>query len=136
MIAMVYNNSTLSGDLVSTGGLIQADRGLATAVSISLFTWRGSPESWWGSDDAATFGSEIWRLHGRKQSQDTLSASVGYVKDALRWLITDGIASDVQVSAGWVPTEDGRNVLWWEVGIIRPGETAVEYVGVWEHQTS
>lgn len=136
MIAFGYNNSQLSGDLFRDGGPIQADRGLASIVATSIFTWKNHPTSWWGMATGDKFGSEMWRLDGRKQSQDTLRDGVDYVRESLQWMIADGILRDVDIRAAWVQTGDNTNVLSFEVDVYRPGDVAPEHVGVWEHQTS
>lgn len=97
------------------GPSLLADDGLQTAVLISLFTDRlaelddALPEGaagrrgWWGDAYAATagdrIGSRLWLLARSKQLPQVLRQAEGYASQALQWLVDDGVASAVDVSA-------------------------------------
>lgn len=86
---------------------------LQRAVIISLFTWgRAKPDDalpgnermgWWGDSYAATegdrIGSRLWLLARAKITPQTPMQAKQYAEDALAWLITDGLASQVLVEA-------------------------------------
>lgn len=101
-------------------GLIKED-GLQSAVLISLLTDRradpddqlpdddGRPKAipadrrgWCGdalSDDR--IGSRLWLLVREKQTEETRQRAIFYAKEALQWLIEDGLASEVAIEAEW-----------------------------------
>ena len=110
-----------NAQMVMNGQLVNADMTpadpLARAVAISLFTWRRGKDGdtkpgearygWWGdgfSRDNATpsnarIGSRLWLLAREKLTQETLARAKDYAKEALQWLVTDGVASAVSVTA-------------------------------------
>ncbi len=89
------------------------EESLTRAVIISLFTWRranadditeGQKMGYWG--DAAEppqlndrIGSRLWLLSREKILPSTFNRAREYAQEALQWLIDDGIASRVEVSA-------------------------------------
>ena len=98
-------------DLVLKNSEIQPDESLKSAVLVSLFTdircektelpkGEFSQRGYFGD---AIFneltGSKLWLLDRAKYSNDTLIKAKEYAKSALTWLVTDGIAKDVQVEA-------------------------------------
>lgn len=86
---------------------------LIRAVIISLFTWRranaddqveGERMGWWG--DVAEppevndkIGSRLWLLSREKILPETFIRAKRYGYEALEWLIVDGVASKVDVTA-------------------------------------
>lgn len=86
---------------------------LPRAVIISLFTWgRARPGDelpgtdrmgWWGDTYAATpgdrIGSRLWLLARAKITRHTPRQAKEYAEEALAWLITDRVASQVVVMA-------------------------------------
>lgn len=104
----------VNGQTVALGML--SDEPLVRAVIISLFTWRranpddqlpGSElQGWWGDtyvlDSAPAgdrIGSRLWLLARTTITADTPDRAVEYAKEALQWLIDDGIAAAVDVQA-------------------------------------
>lgn len=86
---------------------------LAQAVLISLLSWRraepddplpvaGERQGWWADGltaDGDRFGSRLWLL-GRTVAQvDTAAAARQYAEEALAWMVSDGLAATVEVSA-------------------------------------
>lgn len=94
---------------------LDADDGLETAVVLSLFTDRlanpddvlpdnsGHRRGWWGDSfadiDGDRIGSRLWLLSREKQLPVVLQRARGYAREALDWLIEDGIARNVEVDA-------------------------------------
>ncbi|WP_276642873.1 phage GP46 family protein [Siccibacter turicensis] len=83
---------------------------LYRAVLISLFTWRraepdDSPEldnGWWG-DSFPTFqndriGSRLYLLSREKLTNKTPLKAREYIRQALQWLVDDGVAVSIEVS--------------------------------------
>jgi phage gp46-like protein len=115
-IAIVWDAERTAGDwqLTASGELLTAGA-LESAVMVSLFTdARAQPDDrlppgetdrrgWWGNalgDDP--IGSRLWLLRRAKQLPDTLRLAEDYIREALAWLVADGLAARVEVSAEWV----------------------------------
>jgi len=109
--------TTQSGfDIALDGPELTVDNGLRTAVIISLFTDRRAADDdvipdgsndrrgWWANP---LLGSRLWLLSREKQTDEVLQRARGYVDEALRWLIDDGIASRIETSAQWSRQHDG-----------------------------
>lgn len=87
-------------DWVMQDGDLVADDSLDTAIIISLFTNIG----WWG--DALKLnrmGSKLYLLkRGRKSSQTPIiTQAQDYTREALAWLVRDGLALEVKPKARW-----------------------------------
>ncbi|MEW6612713.1 MAG: phage GP46 family protein [Pseudomonadota bacterium] len=107
-------------DYQLAGGALAADHDIKTAVLISLFSDRraeaddplpdaaGSRRGWWG--DALTgrrLGSRLWLLSREKQLREVVNRAREYAEEALAWLVEEGVARRVRVSAeilqpGWI----------------------------------
>lgn len=125
-----------AGDLAVDGAQLAADDGLETAVVLSLFTDRRAndddalpdaqgqaerePRGWWGDSYAEVpgdrIGSRLWLLAREKQLPAVLERARQYADEALRWLVEDGVAREVNVRAELV--RDG--VLGLAIEIVRP----------------
>ncbi len=122
-------------DLVLRDGDLVLDTGLATSIAVSIFSdARLSPEEspdgsvrgWWAEDAGDEFGSTLWRHARAKATQTEIPAIVQAVEASLAWLLEDGIASAVEVSATIVDADR----LSLEVELIRG--TATLFSSVWE----
>lgn len=112
-LSLSYVNKGLSQppaiDLSLVGYDLATEDGLRTAVIISLFTDRraeADDEIPDGSDDrrgwwAGPIGSRLWLLARTKETPDTLARARAYAIEALQWLIDDGVATTVDVTAEW-----------------------------------
>lgn len=110
-----WDSENTRGDWIMRGASLGADADLETAVLISLFTHRRArpddvlPDGaedrrgWWADTDAeeGEIGSRLWLLHREKQSAQTRNRAVAYAREALQWLIDDGVARQVDVQAEW-----------------------------------
>lgn len=130
-------------DLNIIGSQLERDGGLETAVIISLFTDRrvtdeqlpdleNDKRGWWGdllSDiDGDQIGSRLWTLERRKRTPETLRLFEDYSREALNWLVEDGIAASVTVEA-----EYNNKRLEALISIARPtGETRFRLL--WDEQ--
>ena len=86
---------------------------LPRSVIISLFSWRRANKDdvlsgtdkfgWWGDTYADQvddkIGSRFWLLLREKILPETTLKAIDYAKEALQWLIDDGIATDVQIQS-------------------------------------
>jgi phage gp46-like protein len=132
-------------DLFLAGGDLAKDNGLAAAVAVSLFTdahvdAAEIPEGtvdrrgWWGDAYAEAagdrVGSKLWLLGRSKQTASVARDAETYARQALSWLVTDGIAKAVTAAAAWT----APGVLALSIGITRPDGTTVEakYDNLWE----
>lgn len=133
-------------DLKIVDGDFLADNGLENAVLISLFTDRYVPREdlppnievtrgWWA--DAISeptedrIGSRLW-VYDRigKINTDTLNGMIDACKEALQWLIDDGIASFVNVTGEVV---DGERIDL-DIEITRPQVENNFFQFVWDGQ--
>lgn len=86
---------------------------LVRAVMISLFTWRrANPDDdlpgdlrqgWWGDAFPPVandrIGSRLWLLSRAKLLPETAAKAREYAREALQWLVDDGVAARVDVEA-------------------------------------
>lgn len=127
-VAITWSNETGRGDWArdDTGNLAVGDD-LATAVWMSLFTDRRAAtddvltdgtddrRGWWGDALAdKPIGSRLWLLDRAKRIPETLRRAEAYAREALAWLVEDGVAARVDVTAEWA-NAIGPNAM-----VIRP----------------
>lgn len=141
-IALVWQ--TQHADMALAGADLLADDGLETAVILSLFCDRRAqpedgvplgddPRGWWGDSYADVpgdaIGSRLWLLAREKQLPSVAQRAQAYASEALAWLVEDGVASDVQVTASWLAT----GMLGLAVAIERPTQPPFnrQYQYVW-----
>lgn len=98
-------------DFALEQGDLKADGGLVTAVLLSLFSDARAdpddelpgddddPRGWWGSREGDEWGSRIWLLARSKRTAETAERMRRAAEEALVWLVEDGIASRVAVTA-------------------------------------
>lgn len=117
-IALAWNADSFTADLLLGRGALVRDDGLRSAILISLFSDARAPagaelpedgadlRGWWGDDFAAdrspaaspnAIGSTLWLLQRSKITAATLQRAREAARDALGWLIRDGVASAVRV---------------------------------------
>jgi phage gp46-like protein len=138
MIALRYDNDLQRTDLVRPIGPLETDAGLDTAVTISLFsdaqrraTDPAAPlrGGWWGDAlEADAIGSRLWVFARSGLSPDVLRGIESAAKDALKWLVKDGVATSVTA----VATRVGQN-LRLQVAIVRAASGGT-YDYLWEGQ--
>ena len=132
-------------DVKVENGDLKSDDGLETAVIISLFTDRRvseqqlpdlavSKRGWWGdmfSDiDGDQIGSRLWTIERRKRTDETLRLYEDFAKEALDWLIEDGVASTITVLAAY----DSQGQAVGEIIITRPSGATSRYDANWDAQ--
>jgi phage gp46-like protein len=125
-IALIWDPVNGRADFAIANGDLVMDNSLHTAVIISLFCDRlAAPgdtindntddrRGWWGdtplpgaSDPSAGLdltGSRLWLLARALQNQNTLNQAISYAKEALQWMIDDGVAGSVNVTASFPAT--------------------------------
>ncbi len=119
MIAVSFDGLKMSGDLSLSPTGLARDDGLTTCVLVSLFSDRraraddplpegtGDYRRGWIGDaladiDGDRIGSRLWLLRREKQTEETRRRAEDYCREALAWLISDGLATAVAVAAEWV----------------------------------
>lgn len=124
-----------SCDLAMIDGDLASDRGLETAILLSVFADRraatddvppsGDPRDrrgWWADEFAADegdlIGSRLWLLDRGKRTAATGRAAESYIREALAWMIDDGVVTSVDVVA-----EVQREGLLITIAYQRPGRT-------------
>ena len=89
---------------------------LESAVIMSLFTdarateeeyeeikdWELSRRGYWAEQlDGVKLGSKLWLLNRAPRNEDTFERAAAYTKEALNWLIQDGIAESLEVETSY-----------------------------------
>lgn len=131
-------------DLALAGSDLATDAGLQTAVVISLFSDRraeagdtlpagGDRRGWWADAYAEIagdrIGSRLWLLGRQKTLLAVAGRAEQYAREALQWLIDDGIARGVAATAEIVGARLSLVVV-----ITRPDGTTldVKFADLWE----
>lgn len=111
---------------------------IETAVLISLFTdaaagpddavpdSTGDPRGWWADP---TIGSKLWLLARAKRTPQNLQLALAYLRQALAWLVADGVAAAVDVTAEW---QAGGRLAGQIVVSHAAGATAVPFDYAWK----
>ena len=136
-LRLAWNNRLGAGDICVVGADLQAEEGLDTAILISLFTdarvreaelppghtWR---RGWWGDDvedEPDSTGSKLWLLRRSKATPEVLVRARGYIREALQWLIRDGVAVELDVVTDYSPP----GVMRMFISIVEPDRTRLEF---------
>jgi phage gp46-like protein len=114
-VAFLWNDTGTAADWQLLGaGMLASAPPIQTAVLVSLFTDnRAKPDDrlvgdtdrrgWWGGQiDDQPIGSRLWLLRRAKRLPETLKLAQDYIREALAWLIEDGLAARVDVTASWL----------------------------------
>lgn len=135
-IGLAWDQALESCDLVPASA--EPSRDLPSAILVSLFTDRlatpefkprdGNRRGWWADAYAAQpIGSRLWQLNRAKRTDAVLLAARDYCKEALAWLVDDGVASRVDVQTKWLAsTAMGILVTVWQ-----PGSPPAAYPFLW-----
>jgi phage gp46-like protein len=114
-LALVWDETLGSADLVMIDSDLASDPGLETAVLLSLFTDAraanddvppsGDPtdrRGWWADQFSTVEGDKIgsrrWLLDRSKFTNETAIVLKEYDTEALQWMIDDGVASSVDIT--------------------------------------
>lgn len=137
-IGKVFSLQVENGDLIG-------DDGLETAIVISLFTDKRvsdddlpieetSKRGWWGDTfpnvDQDKIGSRLWLLERVKRTAETLRKSEDYIKEALNWLIEDGVAASIEVTSSY----DENNQLVAAIVVSKPKGRTSRFQLLWDKQ--
>lgn len=113
---------------------------LTRAVVISLFTWRRAkpddetdmPMGWWGDTWPVAqndrYGSRLWLLQRKKLTNQTALEARTYIREALQWMIEDGLVSRIEL----IIQRTGINELGNSITLWRNGEpTTISFDDLW-----
>lgn len=131
-------------DLATSAAEMTDENSLQTAVLMSLFTDRlaaeddvipdatGDRRGWWADvltgQSQDNIGSRLWLLEREKQMTSVLRRAEEYTHEALAWMLEDGLASAVRVTA----TNPRRGWLNLHIEIDRPNDGAAQFDFIWE----
>jgi phage gp46-like protein len=80
-------------------------------------------------------GSKLWMIERDKTTSEALALGEQYTKEALQWMVDDGVATSVSVAASRV----GMSAMRLDIQIVRPNvedATAFTYYYNWKSQTA
>lgn len=164
-IAIIWDDAQARGDWSTQNGDLALDNPLQTAIMVSLFTDRVAPETlsnldksvgisaapdaagsnhndrrgWWGDAFAQEpIGSRLWQMQRVIKAEQTsvLREAEAICHEALQWLIDDGLAASVSVSASWA--KNSTPTLQFFVSLTEPGTNTTQqfyYSWAWEGLT-
>lgn len=154
-LALNWVNATSASALTSYADLalidsdLASDRGIKTAIALSLFTDRraddddtppsGNPNDrrgWWADEFAANlgdlFGSRLWLLDRSVLTNETVLLATEYIKEALQWLLDDAVAESITPVVTMLQSPPG---LLYVITAQQPGKDAVtfQFSHVWDN---
>ena len=143
-IAIVWDSEGLSADWqrLPEGDLVMGPP-LPTLVFVSLFTDARAGDDdrlppgetdrrgWWGEQlDDRPLGSRLWLLRRARRLPETLRLAQDYCREALAWMIADGLAARITVTASW----QGRDRIRASILLHRADGTARSVTADWAWQ--
>lgn len=146
MADIQLSESGLDFDLVISGGDLVADDGLRTAILLSLFCdarahdddgfLPGDRRGWWADEylenEGDEIGSRLWLLQREKRTNETLLRAREYAREALQWLVDDGVATRVDVVAQF-----HGSALNLEIALLKPeGLERFSFSDVWNAEAA
>lgn len=143
----LYDLALEDADDSADGEHLAMDETFQSAILISLLTDRRCEPSealdptdlggYWADTYADVpgdvVGSRLWTLAGRVWSEETRAAADGYVREALEWMVADGIIASVQNDVE-VELEFDGHTLRGRVVIRKPNSSVPRWDVVW-HRT-
>ena len=127
----------ISADIGFTETDLASEKGLETSVIISLFTDRrvGKERGFWADTfEDEPMGSRLWLLDREKKTSDVVLRANEYVREALSWMLKDGIAKTISVDS----YIEGNDRIVIPIKIIRPSneELNFKFSSLWESMKS
>jgi phage gp46-like protein len=135
------NEAGQIADLSLLLGDFATDSGLENAVMLSLFLDARADDDdilpddetdrrgWWGdqfsefADDST--GSKLWLLAREKRTLNILPLFESFAEEALQWMVDDGVAETVEVSAAL--GEIDRHAVTLSIAITRPDGSVARF---------
>lgn len=145
-LALVWDTASGSADIVMIDDDLASDRGLETAVILSLFTDRRAEDddvppsgderdrrgSWmdeFAAVEGDRMGSRMWLLDRSKRTNETARKCEEYVREATAWMIEDSVVESIGVE-----TELTATALLYAVTLHRPGRSplSLRFAHAWD----
>lgn len=146
-LALVWSNVTGDADLVLIDNDLASDRGLLTAMLLSLFTDRRAEDDdvppsgderdrrgWWGDEflevEGDRYGSRLWLLDRSKLVGETLLRAKEYALEAWQWMFDDRVVESIDFTV-----ERTSTGIAFEGDVHRPGKDPISFrfMHTWEH---
>ena len=149
---LFIDGETMAIDLALQNGALATEGGLENAVLLSLFTdARAKPDDvlpgdatdrrgWWGDAfapsvdgvpvDGDRIGSRLWLLSREKIIPETIARARTYIREALQWMIDDGLAARIDVTV----EAQRQSILAFEIVVHRPDGDSPRFDFVWDAQ--
>jgi len=145
MLDLKLESDSTTGEFdlaIAAGGDLETINDLSTALLLSLLTDARAdatqvavPEfrrGWIGDAvptiDGFKIGSLLWLTEPAKATSGTMAIASSFARDALQWLLDQGIAADVQVEGEITGPRQGTLTI----TIVSPdGSTTTQYVDLW-----
>lgn len=141
-IKTVFIDIEKGADFALSSLLLEEDDGLDTAVILSLFTDRRADDddiipggvddkrgAWidsFAEVEGDQFGSRLWLLESAKLIPETVNRVREYCHEALKWLIDDGVAKALNISAEII-RHHPLGIIKAQIDILKPDGTTARY---------
>jgi len=140
-LALRFDPTINAFDLCFENGTLALDGGLRTLVVTSLFTdaraeqrevesGEGDLRGWWGDalEAGEIWGGKLWLLDRLKTLNENLRRAEDFARGSLNWMLQDGVASVIRVSAERRDIEGTASALVLAIEIERPTGEAVSFL--------
>ena len=112
---MIWDADVMGGNILFEQNDLSVSYSLLTPILISLFTdaraadddvlpdpGNGDQRGWWADStntdkQGDSVGSKLWLLEREKSTAEVLLRAEQYIRDALQWMLDEGIASSIDV---------------------------------------
>lgn len=147
-LGLRFDPQTLLMDIAVEDGVLATGDELKTAIFLSLLCDRRADDDdtlpaitperfpdrrgWWADTYTGgdSFGSKWWLRWRSKATEETRLAFIDDARQALQWLIEDGVAADLEIEAEWQSRETA-GVLAMRIVVVRPGGVREEFSLIW-----
>ncbi len=151
-IRILWDTTTGTGDFNMAGSALELGHELESSIEISLFTdgqadpgdvvYDADPRGWWADiysayEDVALptlsgdrIGSKLWQVFYRPRNQDTLNWMRDVATTALTWMLTDNVATAVDVQTQFT-SNGGVGAV---VTVTAPNGTQSVYAYAWSQE--
>lgn len=158
-VGITWNKNAMEGVITFDSAIndLVTDDGLATAVYISLFTDAHANEDdplpdllfsekfpdyrgWWGDETSGrandSVGSKLWLLGRSKSTTDNLRKAERYAKEALQWMVEEGIAAEIKTTAEFSGDLNQRLLLLIQIIKVSNEILSYRFETLWEETVS
>lgn len=139
-ILVQWDNTQALGDWVLAEGDLQTGQDLETACLVSLFSdalatpdfvptdGTSDRRGWWGDYyNDRPLGTTLWQLDRAKTTRANLGLAQTTTRQALQWLIDDGVVADIIVNTQWIT----RSMMGIAVAFTRPDGSQTRFMFGW-----